>query len=211
LAIIRAAHGETTKARADSAVARQHSRNIEAHYCSTLGEVIALDVEGKSDEFRKRARETILGCGEADYLDGLVFAYRVYPQLLGAGQEDAAVARILRAALSLSNDHRLARRAGLELSGEEIPAGPLAALTVRELEVVELLSEGLTNKEIAKRLFIEVSTAKVHIRHILDKFGAPNRIKAILMARDLLAEDEMVRLRQLQRVEARPAGAAPQS
>jgi DNA-binding NarL/FixJ family response regulator len=76
---------------------------------------------------------------------------------------------------------------------------------------VELLSEGLTNQEIAKRLFIEVSTTKVHVRHILDKFGAPNRIKAILMARDLLAEDEIVRLRQLQRVEAGPAGAVPRS
>jgi DNA-binding CsgD family transcriptional regulator len=211
LAIIRAAVGETTKARADSAMARQHSRNIEAHYCSTLGEVIALDVEGKSEEFRKRAKETILDCGEADYLDGLVLAYRVYPQLLRAGEEDAAVAGVLRAALSLSNDYRLARGAGLELSGEEIPAGPLAALTARELEVVELLSEGLTNQEIAKRLFIEVSTTKVHVRHILDKFGAPNRIKAILMARDLLAEDEIVRLRQLQRVEAGPAGAVPRS
>jgi DNA-binding NarL/FixJ family response regulator len=110
----------------------------------------------------------------------------------------------------MSNDHRLARRAGLELPSET-PVGVLGALTTRELEVVELLSEGLTNKEIAQRLFIEVSTTKVHIRHILDKFGVPNRIKAILIARELLAEDEMVRLRQPRRVEAEPADAGPRS
>jgi ATP/maltotriose-dependent transcriptional regulator MalT len=206
VAIIRAAAGETTRARAEGAMARQHSRNIEARYCSTLGEAIATGVEGKTDEFRKRARDAILSCGEADYLDGLVLAYRVYPQLLGTGEDDVEVARVLRAALSMSNDHRLARRAGLELPSE-VPVGALAALTARELEVVELLSEGLTNQEIAGRLFIEVSTTKVHIRHILDKLGAPNRIKAVLMARELLAEDEMVRLRPPQPAEPGPAGA----
>jgi DNA-binding NarL/FixJ family response regulator len=110
----------------------------------------------------------------------------------------------------MSNDHRLARKAGLELPSE-MPVGALGTLTARELEVVELLSEGLTNQEIAGRLFIEVSTTKVHVRHILDKFGVPNRIKAVLMARELLAEDEMVRLRQPQHVEAGPAGAEPRS
>ncbi|HEY7587291.1 MAG TPA: LuxR C-terminal-related transcriptional regulator [Thermoplasmata archaeon] len=210
LAIIHAAAGETTRARAEGDMARQHSRNIEARYCSALGEVIATGVEGNHDEFRKRASEAILSCGDADYLDGLVLAYRVYPQLLEAGEDCAEVARVLRAALSMSNDHRLARRAGLELPSET-PVGVLGALTTRELEVVELLSEGLTNKEIAQRLFIEVSTTKVHIRHILDKFGVPNRIKAILIARELLAEDEMVRLRQPRRVEAEPADAGPRS
>jgi DNA-binding CsgD family transcriptional regulator len=210
LAIIRAAVGETSRARLDSRLARQHSRNIEARYCSTLGEVIATGVEGEDAEFRERAREAILSCGEADYLDGLVLAYRVYPPLLETGEGDVEVGRVLRAALSMSNDHRLARRAGVDVSSET-PVGALAALTARELEVVELLSEGLTNQEIATRLFIEVSTTKVHVRHILEKFGAPNRIKAVLMARELLAEDEMVRLRQPQLVEAGSAGAAPRS
>jgi DNA-binding CsgD family transcriptional regulator len=172
--------------------------------------VIATGVEGEDAEFRERAREAILSCGEADYLDGLVLAYRVYPPLLETGEGDVEVGRVLRAALSMSNDHRLARRAGVDVSSET-PVGALAALTARELEVVELLSEGLTNQEIATRLFIEVSTTKVHVRHILEKFGAPNRIKAVLMARELLAEDEMVRLRQPQLVEAGSAGAAPRS
>jgi LuxR family maltose regulon positive regulatory protein len=210
VAIIRAAAGETTRARADGTMARQQSRNIEARYCSKLSEAIAAGVEGKREEFRRRAEDAILSCGDADYLDGLVLAYRVYPRLLEAGEDNGEVARVLRAALSMSNDHRLARKAGLELPSE-MPVGALGTLTARELEVVELLSEGLTNQEIAGRLFIEVSTTKVHIRHILDKFGVPNRIKAVLMARELLAEDEMVRLRQPQHVEAGPAGAGPRS
>lgn len=55
-------------------------------------------------------------------------------------------------------------------------------LTDREMEVLELLVEGLNNREIAERLFVSRATAKAHVSHILDKMGVSNRAEAIAVA-----------------------------
>ncbi len=54
----------------------------------------------------------------------------------------------------------------------------LAALTARELEVLAELAKGLTNREIAARLFISEKTVGVHVSHILAKIGARTRVQA---------------------------------
>lgn len=55
-------------------------------------------------------------------------------------------------------------------------------LTDRELEVLALLAEGLSNAEIAQQLTISTSTAKHHVRAILSKLGAANRAEAVALA-----------------------------
>lgn len=60
--------------------------------------------------------------------------------------------------------------------------GPPLALTPRELEVLELLSEGLSNRLIAGRLGISEHTAKFHVNAILDKLGAETRTEAVVLA-----------------------------
>ncbi len=52
------------------------------------------------------------------------------------------------------------------------------ALTPREVEIAGLLDDGLTNKEIARRLYIEVATVKNHVHNILEKLGARSRGEA---------------------------------
>jgi two-component system nitrate/nitrite response regulator NarL len=54
-----------------------------------------------------------------------------------------------------------------------------ARLTKRETEIVRLIDEGLTNKEIAVHLHIEVSTVKNHVHNILDKLHLHNRYSAV--------------------------------
>jgi LuxR family maltose regulon positive regulatory protein len=58
-------------------------------------------------------------------------------------------------------------------------------LTERELEVLELFAEGLTNREIASRLFLALNTVKAHSRNIYGKLGVHNRTQAVARARAL--------------------------
>jgi two-component system, NarL family, nitrate/nitrite response regulator NarL len=63
------------------------------------------------------------------------------------------------------------------------PAEP-AALTRRELEIIELLNEGLTNKEIARRLSIGLATTKSHVHNLLAKLGFERRNQAAKWVRE---------------------------
>ncbi len=54
----------------------------------------------------------------------------------------------------------------------------LEALDPREREVLDLVAEGLTNRQVAERLVIIQNTIQTHVHHILSQFGANNRIKA---------------------------------
>jgi two-component system, NarL family, response regulator LiaR len=59
------------------------------------------------------------------------------------------------------------------------------ALTEREMDVLKLLAQGRTNKEIAGQLFITERTVKFHVSSILGKLGASNRTEAVTMAAQL--------------------------
>jgi two-component system nitrate/nitrite response regulator NarL len=61
-------------------------------------------------------------------------------------------------------------------------------LTVRELEVIDLMNEGLSNKEIARRLGIEASTAKNHVQNILLKLNVHRRGQAAAKLRSLIRD-----------------------
>jgi two-component system, NarL family, nitrate/nitrite response regulator NarL len=59
---------------------------------------------------------------------------------------------------------------------------PMARLTLRQLEVLRLLGEGYTNKEIGRALEIAERTAKAHVAAILEALGADNRTQAVIAA-----------------------------
>lgn len=56
-------------------------------------------------------------------------------------------------------------------------------LTRREIDVADLVATGLTDKEIAERLSLQLGTVKVHVKSLLRKFGADNRTKFALIYR----------------------------
>ena len=58
-------------------------------------------------------------------------------------------------------------------------------LSERELEVLCLIAEGLSNREIAQRLYISLSTVKGHTSNVFGKLGVKNRTQAIARARSL--------------------------
>jgi DNA-binding NarL/FixJ family response regulator len=80
------------------------------------------------------------------------------------------------------------RAARIELA-RPTPTEPSAAaqtgLSPRELEVLALVADGLTNREIGSTLFISEKTVRVHVSRILAKLGAANRTQAATLAQHL--------------------------
>ena len=65
------------------------------------------------------------------------------------------------------------------------PVPVVEPLTQRETEVLRLIAEGLSNREIAQRLYISLSTVKRHNATIYDKLAVNNRTQAVARGRDL--------------------------
>jgi len=80
------------------------------------------------------------------------------------------------------------RVAGALLPGRRDAPG--ADLSAREREVLELVAEGLANKQIAKRLGIAERTVKVHLGNVFRRIGVTDRTSAALWARDHLPRPE---------------------
>jgi DNA-binding NarL/FixJ family response regulator len=105
--------------------------------------------------------------------------------LLRAGREDEARAHVIEARRHLGAwrgwrvDQLVAveRRLGI---GDD-PEGP-ASLTPREREVVALLAEGLTNSQLAERLYISPRTAAVHVSNVLSKLDMGSRTEVAAWA-----------------------------
>jgi len=75
----------------------------------------------------------------------------------------------------------------LDRFAASIDAGPspdLACLTEREREILRLIAEGLSNSEIAERLFLGESTVKTHVSAVLRKLGVRDRVQAVIAAYD---------------------------
>jgi DNA-binding CsgD family transcriptional regulator len=121
---------------------------------------------------RWRLAEALLGVGDRE--QATAAARSAYESALRLGAEP------LRGAMEA-----LARRGRLDLGVGLPPERTLAGLTPREVEVLRLLVQGRSNRQIAEQLFISGKTASVHVTHILDKLGVHSRLEAAATARRL--------------------------
>lgn len=109
--------------------------------------------------------------------------------LLGAGEREAAeleAAEALSEAVAMGAAplaeavRSLARRGRLDLPGVRQPT--TSTLTEREEEVLTLVAQGLSNRQIGERLFISTKTVSVHVSNVLAKLGASGRAEAVSVA-----------------------------
>lgn len=173
-----AAVGRVAEARAHADKVRGLSQAVEpAVLLAAVDAICALKTH--DDEAVERVTELADTAFHSGAVDILVTAYRSTPELLTvmlrADPDGARLVGLVRAA----GDEDLARAVGQPVfTGGD----PREKLTRRELEVYKLLTDGLTNREIAKLLFIEESTVKVHTHHIYDKLGTRSRTALTVQA-----------------------------
>ena len=112
--------------------------------------------------------------GAQGYLLKKIETQELFELLRGVSRGEAPISRAMAAKI-LSEFARQAKR------GPEQPP-PEERLTQREQEVLELLTKGNTNKEIAQALNISENTVKNHLKNILEKLHLENRVQAVVFA-----------------------------
>lgn len=100
------------------------------------------------------------------------------PQLVTAMQNVMAGGAVVSPAMGMKLFETVAQM----LRHRDVVVGRKPALTGREIEVLQLVAEGRTSREIGEMLFISENTVKNHVRNILDKLGLHSRGEAVMYA-----------------------------
>ncbi len=114
--------------------------------------------------------------GAQGYLLKSISSHEMLASLRGAVRGEAAITRSLGGRM-LKEFRRVSQR------GADVRAENLASLTMREQDVLNLVAEGQTNKEISKSLVVSIHTVKSHMRKILAKLHLEKRQEAALYAK----------------------------
>lgn len=160
LAWLERAHAEHTRLRAQAGAAP----DPEAWRRAT--EAFGYGYRYEEARSRWRWAEALLATGDRE---------AAAEQLAIAGRE----ARAMGAAPLAAAVESLARRGRLELPGQRAVTD---LLTAREAEVLGLVAQGLSNRQIGERLFISGKTVSVHVSNVLAKLGVSTRTEAVTVA-----------------------------
>jgi DNA-binding NarL/FixJ family response regulator len=140
----------------------------------------------ESARTRWRLAEALAESGSRDEAASELIAARDVATSLGARPLLAAIEDLARRArLTLGGDpvHHAASATPAYPAPDNSESSRIASLTEREREVLDLLAEGRSNREIATALFIAPKTASVHVSNILGKLRASSRTEAAAIAR----------------------------
>ena len=102
-----------------------------------------------------------------------------------------STSRVIQKATAKNPDHRYADALAFAaefreaISPNRVPTNVVELLTQREQEILHLIIEGLSNKEIAQRLTITLSTVKWYVNQIYSKLDVGSRTQAVARAREL--------------------------
>jgi LuxR family maltose regulon positive regulatory protein len=178
-ALALACSGDPTSALQLADQAQAISRTVEVRTLGPCTRAIVA-VQNRLHDASESAAEALRTVLELGNVDSFVVAYRGYPELLATLARNPELREPLGQIVANASDWPLAKTYNLAVSGGRRPRG--TTLSRREEEVLDLIAQGLTNKEIGTTLFISEATAKVHVRHILEKLGVRSRTEAALRA-----------------------------
>ena len=166
--------------------AEEISSAIEVRTLVPMARAIYAIASGSKDA-NCLAVEAFETTAELGSVDPFVAAYRGYPPLLSVIAKETRFREEVSSILENAHDESLARASGFPMPAQR--QSRRLKLSSREQEVLGLIAQGLTNKEIATALFVSEATAKVHVSHILEKLGVRSRTEAALRAAEIAEID----------------------
>jgi LuxR family transcriptional regulator, maltose regulon positive regulatory protein len=184
------AHLLAQQARPDEAIAILHQLQNEAEAMQHRQFLICVAIRlsavqlsaGKVAEAASRFRRVLAACAAAGLYQTVLDEAPIISGLLRTTQESGNVKTDL-----IPYVDRLA--AGLPRAGQgrSAPTGAriLSALSPRETDILTLIAEGLSNKEIARNLYIGPETVKSHLKSVFTKLGVERRAQAVSRAQTL--------------------------
>ena len=181
LALAQACSGDARRALALVHDAEANSQTVEVQSLAACVRAIVA-IRANAVECIAQVRlslETVMRVGG---VDSFVTAYRGYPPLLTLSATIPEYRDSLLEITARAQDWALASSSLLAPPSRRSEVG---TITQREREVLQLIVQGLSNRDIARALFISESTAKVHVRHILKKLGVRTRTEAAVRASEL--------------------------
>jgi DNA-binding CsgD family transcriptional regulator len=159
-------------------LSRSLSSSADARYLAEFADLIT---SMRRADPAARSRTSSLACAslENGAADAFVTAYRIWPEIL-VNVAMSPYWPMLRPVVKRANDASFARGLGLNDLGGGSAAALSSVLTPREVQVLDLIRQGLSNSDIAETLVISTGTAKAHVHHILEKLGVESRLQAAL-------------------------------
>jgi DNA-binding NarL/FixJ family response regulator len=177
--------GLTEEAKRQLEASEAVTSHLEARVLREFAKAVVARFETASSTVdRELLSAALLAARDTGNLDAFVCAYRASPQFLLTLSEVECLDTTPFTELVHSLDQGLAETMGLKPAVRD-PHDQAELLTPREKEVLDLVRQGLTNREIAHTLWIAESTVKVHIHHVLEKLGVRSRTEAAAFSRDV--------------------------
>ena len=167
----------TYASNADSTTRHSETRTLTAFARAIIA------IQSNSAEASSVLADALLRVNRCGQWNQFVWAYRAYPDLLARIASEPKLATQIGPILLSAYDGKLADRFGIPLPAASLRQSQAEGkLSRREREILQLVADGLSNKEISRKLFISEVTVKVHLRHTYEKLGVRNRMEAALHA-----------------------------